>query len=45
MLSQETYLVREYLRYRVEQGVEQMLISWVGYIRQTWEPLDGLFLN
>lgn len=45
MLSPETYLVSEYLRYRVWQGVEQVLISWVGYLRQTWEPIDGLFLN
>jgi hypothetical protein len=45
MFSQETYLVREYLRYRVWQGIEQVLVSWVGYIKQTWEPLDALFLS
>jgi hypothetical protein len=45
MKNQEAYLVREYLRYRVEEGVEQVLLSWVGFHKQTWEPLDALFLS
>lgn len=45
MKGEDTFRVKEYLRFRVADGVEQMLLSWVGFRKQNWEPLESLFLR
>lgn len=38
------YAVSDFLAFRTEAGVDQLLIKWEGYTEPTWEPRDNVDL-